>query len=218
MLSAHKGHHCQHRCDDFPSIAAILATHQPLVVVELGTDEGGFSGWLADLVAPWGGYVFTFDIKKKWKPTLLSDFPNLRYTEADVLSGIHPLVAALVSEPRAFLYCDNGNKQREVELYAPFLREGSLLGVHDYNTEIRGAWVEPHVAALGYKPERHDLMEALRNEWYPEPMTRIWRRERVVDRVVVPAAPPVKAPPPAAPVARAAAPAPAVPRVPAKAR
>lgn len=182
MLSAHRGHHCQHRCDDFPSIAAIIAPYQPLVVVELGTDEGGFAGWLADLVAPWGGEVHTFDILKKWKPTLLSDFPNLRYHEEDVEVGVHPLVALLVSRPRALLYCDANIKVREVELYAPLLQAGSLLATHDYNTEVPAAWIEPHVAALGYEPERHDLMEALRNEWYPEPMTRIWRRVREVGR------------------------------------
>lgn len=210
MLSGHKTYHCQHRSDDFPSIAAILAVHQPLIAVELGTDEGGFSGWLADLIAPWGGRVYTFDILRKFRDTFLADFPNLAFTQADVLAGCHPLVSALVAEPRVFLYCDNGDKKKEVELYAPLLREGSLLGVHDYNTEIPGAWVEPHVAALGYEKERHDLMEALRNEWYPEPMTRIWRRARVIAPVVAPviAQPPKAAAPVAAQATASAAPVP----------
>ena len=199
MLSEHKGFHCQHRSDDFPAIAAIVTPHRPLVVVELGTDTGGFAGWLAALVAPWGGVVHTFDITTKIKPKLLAAFKNLRYHEADVLAGVHPDVAALVSQPGVLLYCDNGNKQHEVELYAPLLLAGSLLAVHDYNAEIKGEWVEPHVAALGYAPEGHDRMEALRNEWYPEPMTRLWLRKSILR-------PAVPAPAPAAPKKAAASP------------
>lgn len=179
MLSVYKGHHCQHRSDDFADIAAIISPHQPKIVVELGTDEGGFSGWLADLVLPWGGSVVTFDIKKKFKTGLLLDFANLQFREADVLTAIHPSVrGALGSAAPALLYCDNGNKQREVELYAPLLRVGDILATHDYNTEIMAEWVEPHVAALGFEKEGHARMEALRNEWYPEPMTRLWVRKK----------------------------------------
>lgn len=191
MLSIHKEHHCQHRSDDFADIAAIVSPRRPRIVVELGTDEGGFAAWLADLAAPWGGEVHTFDILDKTKPSLRTAYPNLRLHVADVLAGVNADVAALVSQPGVLLYCDNGNKPLEVELYAPLLAAGSLLGVHDYNSEIKGAWVEPHVAALGYAPEGHERMEALRNEWYPEPMTRFWRRARIA----VPSAPPPPPPP-----------------------
>jgi len=184
VLSEHKGHHCQHRSDDFPTIAGIIALYKPKTVVELGTDEGGFSGWLADLVSPWGGVVHTFDIKPKFKPPLLRDFPNLIFHQADILSSLNLLVTTLLSgdfssaltAPTVLLYCDNGNKQREIELYAPFVPIGSLLATHDYNTEVMASWAEPFVARLGFVPEGHEKMEALRNEWYPEPMTRFWVR------------------------------------------
>lgn len=176
MLSAHDDHHCQHRSDDFPAIAEILCPHRPKIVVELGTDEGGFASFLAALARGWGGEVYTFDILAKYKPHLLS-IPNLHFEQADVLIAVHPRVKDLITRPEVLLYCDNGNKPKEVELYAPFLRVGSILGVHDYNSEIMGSWVEPHVAALGYVPEGHAKMEALRNEWYPEPMSRFWTRK-----------------------------------------
>lgn len=177
MLSIYKNHHCQHRSDDFPVIAEILTPHKPLVVIELGTDEGGFSGWMADLVLPWGGIVHTFDIKKKFKEELTHDFKNLLFTEADVLSSTHDVVKTLASSPHVLLYCDNGNKELEVKFYAEYLKPGSILGVHDYNTEIMAEWVEPYVAKLGFERLGHAKMEALRNEWYTEPMTRFWIRK-----------------------------------------
>jgi cephalosporin hydroxylase len=179
MLSIYRDFHCQHRSDDWPDMAAIIAPHEPQIVVELGTDRGGFAGWLADLVAPWDGQVFTFDIDAKFDPALLETFANLTFERADVLARPHPLVVDLVTQDHVLLYCDNGNKQREVELYAPLLRKGSLLGVHDYNSEILGEWVEPFVARLGFVPAGHERMEALRNEWYPEPMSRFWVRQEV---------------------------------------
>lgn len=36
----------------------------------------------------------------------------------------------------SFLYCDDGNKPREIQVYAPVLPPGSVLGVHDWGTEI----------------------------------------------------------------------------------
>lgn len=208
MLSEFNGHHCQHRSDDFPEIAAILKPHAPKLVVELGTDRGGFSAFLAALVRKWGGEVFTFDIEAKFKPSLLREFPNLHFTAADIIGSgpltgetpskceRHPEIAALVARPGVFLYCDNGHKKTEIELYAPLLQVGSVLGVHDYNTEIMADWVEPFVAALGFEREGHERMEALRNEWYPEPMSRFWVRRRIIgplgpEQTVKPSADPV---------------------------
>ncbi len=47
-------------------------------------------------------------------------------------------VRALISDaPRPLvLYCDNGNKPLEVETFAPALRAGDFLAVHDLGTEI----------------------------------------------------------------------------------
>jgi len=181
MFSVHREHHFQHRSEDVAVIQEILLPFQPTRIIELGTDEGGFAAMLADWSLPWGSQVFTFDIKAKFKPSLLT-LLNLFYVEEDVLQvggakGVLALLATAPAGPPLLLYCDNGNKPREVELYAQHVPVGSILGVHDYNTEIMGSWVEPFVLALGFEPLGHAKMEALRNEWYTEPMTRFWLRK-----------------------------------------
>lgn len=174
MLSEYKGFHCQHRSDDFPVIAGIIKAYEPKTIIELGTDEGGFSGFLSDLAASWNGEVFTFDIEQKFDPQLLVKFSNLYFKKIDVLTNRSSLVVSLVSRPRTLLYCDNGNKQQEISMYAKSISMGSLLGVHDYNTEVPASWCEPFVKGLGFRPVGHEQMERLRNEWYQEPMTRFW--------------------------------------------
>ncbi len=176
MLSEWRGITCQHRSDDFPIIINIITEHRPTIVVELGTDVGGFASLLADTVAPWGGHVHTFDITDK-SDVRLSRHANLSRHLADVLSEPNEHIASLVKDARVFLYTDNGNKMREIALYAPLLGLGSLLGTHDYEDEVDPAWVEPFLRALGYVQEGHARMEALRNEWY-RPLTRFWRRQR----------------------------------------
>lgn len=187
MLSEYLGFTCQHRSDDFPIIVDILRERRPLLVIELGTDRGGFSALLADTIEAWCGIVMTFDIERKFPDSLLPKFPNLHFVLCDLLCDVsvsshYPLLKFLVGglcgtlEP-VLLYCDNGNKVREIETYAPLLGAGSLLGVHDYGSEVPAEWCEAFVTSLGFEPEEHERMEALRNEWY-EPMTRFWRRVR----------------------------------------
>jgi len=192
VLSEHRGHNYQHRGDDWRVIGPLIEDVRPMVAVELGTDEGGFAGRLADMLATWGGAVHTFDIAAvgtragaspqsvqggvEW---LERDFPNLRCHLTDVLSdGVNPLVAeCLASASPTMLYCDNGDKHRELELYAPLLNVGDLLGVHDYATEVDPEFAEALALRLGFDQNGHELMEALRTETY-EPMTRFWVKAR----------------------------------------
>ena len=35
-----------------------------------------------------------------------------------------------------FVYCDNGNKVKELQYVAPLLKSGDIIGTHDYPTEV----------------------------------------------------------------------------------
>jgi hypothetical protein len=37
---------------------------------------------------------------------------------------------------KKLLYCDNGNKIKEINMYAQYLNPNDLLGVHDWGTEV----------------------------------------------------------------------------------
>ena len=179
MLSEYRGFHCQHRSDDFPIIRDIIATHRPSIAIELGTDAGGFAALLADTVAAWGGHAWTFDRERKFSQLLLDTTPNLTFVQSDVLAEYDRTLTKLIDDHEpVLLYCDDGNKVREIAMYGALLNVGDLLATHDYNTEVPSAWVEPFLATLGFEPEGHARMEALRNQWYPEPMTRFWVRRR----------------------------------------
>jgi cephalosporin hydroxylase len=192
-LAPYKGHPCQHRAADLPVIARILGEHRPDVIAELGTASGGFSLFLADTVAPWGGRVVTFDLHAGKGDEIAALRPNLTFLAADVLQppGIGMVSAALSSAERVVLYCDNGHKEAELAIYASMIPVGGLLATHDYGTEVRPEWAEALVASHGFVPHRHDLMEALRDPPdYPEAMTRFWRRRQHLGAPENPPGPP----------------------------
>lgn len=59
------------------------------------------------------------------------------------------LVGLLRDERRKLLYCDNGNKQLEVNTYSKYLNKGDLLGIHDWNIEVH--WRGVRKALLDFK-------------------------------------------------------------------
>jgi hypothetical protein len=55
----------------------------------------------------------------------------------DILSGeSKQAVRYLWGNYKKLLYCDNGNKVKEVLIYGKYLSRGDMLGVHDWGTEI----------------------------------------------------------------------------------
>ena len=46
----------------------------------------------------------------------------------------------LASKKRKFIYCDNGNKDLELNVFAEHLLVGDLLGVHDWGYEVGWEW------------------------------------------------------------------------------
>jgi hypothetical protein len=77
----------------------------------------------------------------------------------------------------SLLYTDNGNKQRELELYVPLLGRRAMVGTHDYGTEVDPAWAESYMASQGFRPYRHAEFEALAYQDYPVSLTRFWVRD-----------------------------------------
>jgi hypothetical protein len=173
----------QHRYEDRALIVDVIRQHRPRQAVELGTAKGGFAALLAQTLKEWGGHAYT--VEKTPEPdvsaSLAREYDNLTVIHGDVLQRspndmFLPWIEVLTRES-VFLYCDNGNKMKEIELYAPILGPRALLGTHDYWTEVDPKWVEPFLADLGYVQHRHAEFEALADPVnYPASLTRFWTR------------------------------------------
>ena len=112
-------------------------------VVEIGTGTGGFTRHLARFAS----HIITFDTVDRWyRRDVLDNTPDpslcpiSRQIEdvfavekgiAASIKGTDPLVQPYANLP-VILICDGGNKPREVQTFARYLKSGDVLAVHDY--------------------------------------------------------------------------------------
>lgn len=164
----------EHRAEDIILIEDIVREHRPEILIELGTYKGGLAAMFADVVRPWHGAVHTFDVERQFDEGILEK-SNIIFHQEDVLT-LNDRIVRLLRHNRCILYCDNGHKETEIATYAPHVRPGSLLGCHDYDSEVRSSWVEPFMVEAGFVQHRHADFEALTTPTYPISMTRFWKR------------------------------------------
>lgn len=176
-LGTYRGILCHHWDEELPLIARVLETYRPRLVVEVGTMYGGFAAFLADTVAPWQGEVLTIDhVLYEGIDEVCKDRPNLFFLRGDVFS---PFVSSVVRRALASgdhentcLYCDAGPKRLELEAFGA---SASLVGVHDYGTEITVEKAEAWVKANWVVPVEEEAFAALqaKRSYF---VSRFWRR------------------------------------------
>ena len=125
----------------------VFLTHTwPRVIVELGTGSGAFSCYLATYCYLTRARFFTFDIHRKGSVTKRVNYRSLglihrlggRYYPRNIFhESTQQLIRRLThGRGTALIYCDNGDKAREIQLYAQLLKGGDFIGAHDYGSEI----------------------------------------------------------------------------------
>ena len=143
-MGSYLGVPVQREWHDIETIEGFLHTEWPSVVIELGTGTGAFSLYLASYCFAHGFKFRTYDLGDKPHP---HQRPNARCLEAVVRLGGEVRIAdvfdpeiveeiGLALRDPCLVYCDNGDKPREIQTYAPLIPVGSFIGVHDFGTEV----------------------------------------------------------------------------------
>ncbi|MCX6539169.1 MAG: hypothetical protein NT151_09600 [Acidobacteria bacterium] len=179
---AYAGTVIERKWSDIFTIDVFLASQRPKVIVELGTGSGAFSCYLATYAYLNGARFFTFDLQRKTAPTKRANYRALRLVRK--LGGrvyrrdiFHPKTRTIIQKlvnrgPSVFLYCDNGNKAREVQLFAGDLKASDFIGVHDY----------------GFEVHQHDLAGLVGTSlrpWNPKFFEDLSSSNRIFQRIIV---------------------------------
>lgn len=108
-----------------------LVNFKPASLLELGTGTGVMSEFLR----PYVSHFITVD---SVRPAPGFTRRMSEFFQADIFGeGREFVEKTIVHMPRPLvLYCDNGDKPREVREFSPFLRAGDYLAVHDFMIEI----------------------------------------------------------------------------------
>ena len=161
---------CVHEEPGIPTVQRIVRDFQPKLIIELGTSWGGFTLVLHESSPK--AELHSYDKPNPRRTVERSDLftDQVHFHNEDLLEKPLITLVKLCRDPRKkLLYCDNGNKIKEVQYYAKHLRSGDMLGVHDWDREI--AYDDIKDILTDFEPIEHDTFKS--NNW----SSRFWRRE-----------------------------------------
>lgn len=111
-------------------LVEVVGELKPTMFIELGNWCGGLTLTLHQKFPDMEIYSFDLHVIAGNLYELFDS--NVTFIVQDVLKNGPLIKRLLTSQGRKFLYCDNGNKTAEINLYAKYLQKGDGLGVHDY--------------------------------------------------------------------------------------
>jgi cephalosporin hydroxylase len=103
-------------------------------VIEIGTSEGGFSLYIYELSLEHGFSFCTYDIHNKLPKDPPFDFRQKSAWDGD---GMNEIIEGIKTGNKTLLLVDGGDKIKEFNLYAPYLKDGDYIMTHDYATDRR---------------------------------------------------------------------------------
>lgn len=103
-------------------------------IIDIGTYNGNFSYYLALYCEERNAEFYTYDIRSFVKPKLVNKY----FFNIDIFSKQEIIKSFIKKEGITILFCDGGNKIKEVETFCPALKSNDILVVHDWNIEIAG--------------------------------------------------------------------------------
>lgn len=179
-LGSYQGLPCHHWDEELPLIAAVLAAVEPKLVVETGTMYGGFAAFLADTVTPWGGTVLTIDhVLYPGLEDALAGRSNLHFLRTDILGDFaEQVIYAQIERARVrgestCLYADGPVSRPEFVVFAHFF---SLVGIHDYGTEVTPEQMDRWAIGAHYDPFQHEPFAQLQEAKGGYFVSRFWQR------------------------------------------
>ena len=141
--------------------------HRFNYVVEFGSQKGSLSTYFANMAAITEAYYFdTFELYPdvNWfhrpyegaghwfeKLSEISPFINIHYSDVFTDNTQEHIKENMEQLDKTFIFCDGGNKIKEFAMYAPLLKSGDRIAVHDWNLEI----AYPNIRAVC---EQHGLI------------------------------------------------------------
>lgn len=130
---------CVHEDGCYPFIGKLVQDFDPELVLELGFSWGGMTKVFEDYTK---AEIHAYNKKCGRSPNKnIFNKKRVTFHWCDLLENPYEPLVELCKDPRKkLLYCDNGNKIKEVYMYGQHLNVGDMIGAHDYPKEIYHDW------------------------------------------------------------------------------
>jgi cephalosporin hydroxylase len=126
-----------------------LNRHEIAGLIELGTWKGGMAAFLAFQGLARGFKLTTVDSNPGWlenRAVLEELGVDIHCHDVFDLEFMRDLINSMPKP--TLLFCDNGNKARELREIAPLLASGDYIAVHDWGSEAGPSDVDPSWISL----------------------------------------------------------------------
>lgn len=148
--------------------------------IDIGTWKGNLSFYFYLYCLAREADFYTYDVKNRWAQFLYKLKTEMgfdkHFYQLDVFQNIEEIGKLISQNGQTILFCDNGNKPREFNVFARFLKIGDIITVHDWNKEVFPENVK--------KPcEEYKLKEVFVKESDEEGLTRIFKKYEQVPYV-----------------------------------
>jgi len=144
---------------------ALAQMEEASVIVELGT-FGGVTSMFLGMCARLRDVPFcTFDItdvrtpevKKAWMDDMMY------FYQTDILSKPNDYVLELIRNDNTFLFVDNGDKEKEANMYAQYCGKNTVMIIHDWGDEVKQENIEAELTRCGFKMQYEDIAIQLKS-------------------------------------------------------
>ena len=104
----------------------------PKTIIELGTYLGGMSFLIKDIFPQ--SEVHTFDIKEQCDISKLQKITDVKCNICNIFDkdNTEKIVDLINQEGQTVIFCDNGDKPKEFNLFSGYLKPGDVILAHDY--------------------------------------------------------------------------------------
>ena len=131
-------------------------------IIEIGTEHGGLSTYFYLYCKVKGAEFITVDNVNHSKPAIIKE--SFYLVDAYSPEGISFISKAIQEPGITIVYCDGGDKARELKIYTPYLKIYDYIAVHDWGDAVWQADVPG-----GLDPN-------FISQSQEEGLTRIWRK------------------------------------------
>lgn len=149
-----------------------MEKYPPKTIVEIGTNNGGFTCVLGLHAWRIGARIHTYDLCES--PSLefrpLSAILPIEFNQGDCFDpAVKAKIASQIQKPGiTYVLCDGGNKPREFIEFSEFIKSGDVIAAHDFCVAGTDWWpwreitvesVQAAIEAHGLKPFFQDYFD-----------------------------------------------------------
>lgn len=126
----YKGIRVQQNRNIFDSLDSLSKEIEPSQIIEIGACDGGFTKILEDHKISKNAKIYSIDIDAENSNVNYGD--KVETIQGDCFSLEEQIAKRIQQEGISLVFCDGGNKNKEINTFSKYLKSGDFIFGHDY--------------------------------------------------------------------------------------